>query len=254
MSEATAKPKVAFFDFSGCEGDQLQVVNLEEQLLELVQVVDVVSFREASSAHSDDYEIAFVEGSATTPHDAERMETIRDNADLVVALGSCATIGGINANRNKQDFETVKERVYGDDGDLFEAWPEAKPASEVIEVDYEIPGCPIDKNEFIRVVSDLVNGREPTLPSYPVCVECKLNENTCAYLRDDICLGPVTRAGCDATCVNEGDRCWGCRGLVDNPNEDAAFDVLEEHGLTPDEVIDMYDLYFAWERSQEVEQ
>jgi len=108
MSEATAKPKVAFFDFSGCEGDQLQVVNLEEQLLELVQVVDVVSFREASSAHSDDYEIAFVEGSATTPHDAERMETIRDNADLVVALGevlsefrrddAASTVGGVAGN------------------------------------------------------------------------------------------------------------------------------------------------------------
>ena len=252
MSKESMKPQVAFFDFTGCEGDQLQVINLEEQLLELVEIVDIASFREATSAHSDDYQIAFVEGSATTDHDAERLEAIREHADTVVALGSCATIGGINAVRNAQDFEQVRERVYGEDADLFDAWPEAKPASAVIEVDYEIPGCPIDKEEFLRVVTALVRGREPKLPTHPVCLECKLNENTCAFLRDDVCLGPVTRCGCDAVCVSEGTRCWGCRGLIDNPNEEAAFDVLEEHGLTPEEVIDMYDLYFGWQRANGV--
>ena len=250
MSQKNMKPKVAFFDFTGCEGDQLQVINLEEQLLDLVEIVDISSFREATSAHSDDYQIAFVEGSASTPHDAARLETIRENADIVVALGSCAAFGGINAIRNAQDFDEVRERVYGEDAETFEAWPEAKPASAVIEVDYEIPGCPIDKREFLRVVTDLVRGREPSLSSYPVCLECKLNENTCAFLRDDVCLGPVTRGGCDAVCVNEGTRCWGCRGLIDNPNEEAAFDVLEEHGLTPEEVVNMYGLYFGWQREE----
>lgn len=255
MTAATdMKPKVAFFDFTGCEGDQLQVINLEEKLLELVEIVEIASFREATSAHSDDYQIAFVEGSPVTPHDAERLEDIRANAETVVALGSCASIAGINAIRNTQDFDEVQERVYGQDGDHLDAWEEAKPASEVIDVDYEIPGCPIDRQEFLRVVTDLVQGREPSLPTYPVCLECKLNENTCAYLRDEVCLGPITRGGCDAVCVNEGTKCWGCRGLVDNPNEDAAFDVLEEHGLTVDEVLNMFDLYLGWERNQEVSQ
>ena len=255
MTAATdMKPKVAFFDFTGCEGDQLQVINLEEKLLELVEIVEIASFREASSAHSDDYEIAFVEGSAVTPHDAERLEDIRDNAETVVALGSCASIAGINAIRNAQNFDEVQERVYGQDGDHLDAWEEAKPANDVIDVDYEIPGCPIDRQEFLRVVTDLVQGREPSLPTYPVCLECKLNENTCAYLRDEVCLGPITRGGCDAVCVNEGTKCWGCRGLVDEPNEDAAFEVLEEHGLTVDEVLNMFDLYLGWERKQEVSQ
>ncbi len=250
MTEAM-KPRVAFFDFTGCEGDQLQVINLEEQLLELVEIVDIASFREATSTHSDEYDIAFVEGSAATDHDAERLETIRGNADTVVALGSCATIGGINAIRNAQDFEALQEGVYGEEADAIESWPEAKPAAAVIDIDYEIPGCPIDQGEFLRVVTDLIRGQEPSLPSHPVCLECKLNENTCAFLRDDVCLGPVTRGGCDAVCVSEGTRCWGCRGLVDNPNEDAASDVLEEHGLTPEAVIDMYDMYFGYQRSQE---
>jgi sulfhydrogenase subunit delta len=254
MSQTNMKPRVAFFDFTGCEGDQLQIINLEEKLLKLVEIVDIVSFREATSAHNDDYQIAFVEGSISTDHDAERLEEIRSNADTVVALGSCATIGGINAVRNTQDFDTVQKRAYGDDADRIDSWEDAKPAAEVIEVEYEIPGCPIDKDEFLRVVTDLVQGREPSLPKYPVCLECKLNENTCAFLREDICLGPVTRGGCDAVCVSEGTRCWGCRGLIDNPNENAAFDVLEEHGLSVEEVTEFYNMYFGWQQTAEVEQ
>jgi coenzyme F420-reducing hydrogenase gamma subunit len=57
------KPKVAFFDFAGCEGDQLQVANLEEKLLDLLELVEVVNFREVISQKSDDYDIAFIEGS-----------------------------------------------------------------------------------------------------------------------------------------------------------------------------------------------
>ena len=111
------KPKVAFFDFAGCEGDQLQVANLEEKLLDLLELVEVVNFREVISQKSDDYDIAFIEGSIASDHDAERLEGIRENADVLVALGSCAAIGGINSIRNSQDPQKVKDRVYGDDAD-----------------------------------------------------------------------------------------------------------------------------------------
>ncbi len=244
----TEKPKAAFFDFAGCEGDQLQVVNLEEKLLDLIEIVDVVSFREAMSEHSDDYDIAFVEGSATTPHAEERLEEIRENADTVVAIGACATIGGINSIRNPRDFKEVQEKVYGDKADYFESWEKAKPADAVISVDYKVHGCPIDRDEFLQVVDSLVRGKEPNIPDYPVCVECKLNENVCAFERDEFCLGPITRAGCDACCVNEGTRCWGCRGMIDNPNENAHKEVLEEYGLTVEDIKKEFNLYFAWQQ------
>ncbi len=242
------KPRVAFFDFAGCEGDQLQIANLEEKLLDLVEIVDVVSFREVISNHSDDYEIAFVEGSIISSHDAQRLKEIRDNADTVVAIGACATIGGINAIRNPQDFDKVQDRVYGDKADYFESWEKAKPADAVVDVDYEVHGCPIDESEFLHVVKSLVMGKEPHIPNYPVCVECKLNENICAFERGEFCLGPITRAGCDACCVNEGTKCWGCRGLIDNPNENAHKEVLEEYGLTVEEILKEFNLYYAWER------
>ena len=241
------KLRAAFFDFAGCEGDQLQIANLEEKLLDLLEIVDVVRFREIMSEKPDDYDIAFIEGSVTTSHDAERLKKIRENADIIVAIGSCATIAGINAIRNKQDPELVQERVYGEDADMVESWDMAKPIHAVIDVDYKVPQCPIDREEFLHVVESIVMGREPFIPDYPVCVECKLNENICAFERDAFCVGPVTRAGCNATCINEGQICWGCRGLIDNPNENAHRDVLEKYGLTPEEIMNKFSLYFTWQ-------
>ncbi len=242
------KPRAAFFDFAGCEGDQLQIANLEEKLLDLIEVVDVVSFREVMKEHSDDYDIAFIEGSVTRDHDVERLREIRDNADTVVAIGACATIGGINSIRNTQTPEKVKERVYGDKADLFETWDKAKGIDSVIEVDYKVHGCPIDRDEFLHVVNSLVMGREPNIPDYPVCVECKLNENVCAFERGEFCVGPVTRAGCDSCCVNEGTVCWGCRGMIDDPAENAHKEILEEYGLTAEEVIKKFNLYFNYQK------
>ncbi|MFB6151904.1 MAG: NADH:ubiquinone oxidoreductase [Haloarculaceae archaeon] len=245
------RPKVAFFDFTGCEGDQLQVINLEERLFDLVEVVDVVSFREATSARADDYEIAFVEGGVATAHDERRLTEIREHADAVVALGSCAAFAGINAIRNGQDFDEMKERVYGDDADAITAYRDARPIGDVIEVDYEVPGCPIDPEEFVQTVTAIVAGGEPSIPNHPVCLECKFEENTCAFHRGEVCLGPITRGGCGATCVSEGTKCWGCRGMVDDPSEGAYTEVLVEHGLTPDEVIEEYQLYWGWQREAE---
>ncbi len=268
------KPRVAFFDFAGCEGDQLQVANLEEQILDLLEIVDVVRFREVMSEKTDDYDIAFVEGSIACDHDAERLEEIRANADTVVALGSCAAIGGINSIRNSQDPGIVEDRVYGDDADKVEAWDKAKAADPVVDVDHYVYGCPIDRDEFVHVVESLVQGKEPKIPTYPVCVECKMNENVCVFARDGgegnitparrevqtpgepkadqgpFCLGPVTRAGCDAKCINEGTTCWGCRGLVDNPNQNAHKKVLDKYGLTVEEVINKFNLYFGWQREE----
>ena len=253
----SSKPKAAFFDFAGCEGDQLEIVNLEERLLDLVNVVEVVSFREAMSEHSDDYEIAFVEGSITTPHDVERLEEVRSNADIVISIGSCSAFGGINSIRNEQDFETVKERAYGEDAamfddpdaDLFDSFEQAQPAKAFVEVEYEIPGCPIDGEEFIQTITAILQGGDPSLANHPVCVDCKLAENTCAFDRGEICLGPITRGGgCDATCVSQGTRCWGCRGMVDNPAENAYSEVLQEYGVTTDELVNEFTLYWSWQR------
>jgi sulfhydrogenase subunit delta len=236
------KPKVAFFDFASCEGCQLQIVNLEEDLLKVLGAVDVVSFREAMKEHSDDYDIAFVEGSITRRSDEARIKEIRKNAKVLVALGSCAALGGINCIKNYQELESVRKFVYADRASDYETYP-TRPLKAVVPVDYEIPGCPIDRNEFASVVKALLMGKRPSIPNYPVCVECKMAGNRCAYDMGMTCMGPVTRAGCGACCVTEGSVCWGCRGFVNNPNVDSHREVLANHGLTVQDIMRSFRLY-----------
>ena len=240
------KPKVAFFDFAGCEGDQLQIANLEEDILTLLGQVEVVSFREVMKEHSDNYDIAFIEGSCTRLQDEDRLKLIRKNAKIVVAIGSCATIGGINSLRNYKEIDDVKKEVYGESARLFDTYT-ARPIDAVIPVDAYVHGCPMTKEEFLSVVKSLLMGKKPEMPNYPVCVECKKNENVCAFERGQYCVGTVTRAGCNSCCVNEGTICWGCRGLIDNPNENSEKEVLMKYGLGVDDAINKFKLYFGWQ-------
>jgi coenzyme F420-reducing hydrogenase gamma subunit len=250
---AQQKPKVGFFDFMCCEGCQLTVIDALQDHLDLLEAVEIVNFREASSERRQDYQIAFIEGSITRPEDEERLKKIREQADVMVALGACAHIGCINALKGLHPQEDVKKWVYGDcaDWEQFESYP-VRPVSQVVDVEAFIPGCPIDREEFVEVVKALLLGKKPPIPDYPVCVECKLKGNVCVYELGRFCLGPVTRAGCDARCPSYGAGCEGCRGLIPHPNENAMEEVLDEAGLTFEEIMDQFTLFNA-HREQELE-
>lgn len=232
-----SKPRVAIFDFACCEGCQLQIVNLEEEILDLINVVDVVEWREAMSEQSHEYDIAIIEGSITRPEDEKRLQIIRSRAKLLIALGACATIGGINKLKNNFDLHEVKKGVYGKDADMPHLdTAMTKAVDEVVQVDAYVHGCPMDRKEFASVVRALLLGKKPFIPDYPVCVECKAKENICRYEYNEICLGPIIRAGCGARCPSNNFRCFGCRGYVDNPNVEAAREVMEKYGLTVEDL------------------
>jgi sulfhydrogenase subunit delta len=243
--EARSKPKVAFFDFASCEGCQLTVVDALQTYPELLEAVEIVNFREASSRREDDYLIAFVEGSVTREEDEPRLKKIREQAAILVALGACAHTGCVNALKNLQPLDDVRRYVYGDKAEWYPTYA-ARPISAVVQVDAVIPGCPIDPDEFIRVVKALLVGKKPPIPDYPVCVECKLKGNVCMFHIGKPCLGPVTRAGCGAICPTNGDGCEGCRGFIPNPNENAMKDVLEEAGLTVEEIMAQMTMFNAY--------
>jgi len=239
------KPKVAFFDFACCEGCQLTVVDSLQTHVDLLGAVEIVNFREAISDQGQDYQIAFIEGSITREQDEERLRRIRKQADLVVALGACAHTAGVNALKNLHPLEDVRNWVYGDKADWYDTYP-ARPISAVIEVDAVIPGCPIDREEFIRVVKAVLVGKKPPVPDYPVCVECKKNGNVCVYELGRACIGPVARAGCGAICPTYGTGCEGCRGFIPHPNENAMKEVLDEFGLTVDEIMGQFTMFNAY--------
>ena len=232
-----SKPRVAIFDFACCEGCQLQIVNLEEEILDLIGAVDVVEWREAMAETSTEYDIAIIEGSITRPEDEERIKEIRDRAKVLIAIGACATIGGINKLKNNFELDEVRECVYGKAGKMEHLDTSmTKAVDEVVKVDFKIHGCPMNAEEFTYAVRCLLMGKTPEIPDYPVCVECKLKENVCRWEYDEICLGPITRAGCGAKCPSASFRCFGCRGYIDTPNMDAAKDVMEKYNLSVDDL------------------
>ena len=234
----SAKPKVAFFDFACCEGCQLQIANLEENVVGLANLVDVVEFREVLTGKAPQYDIAFVEGSITRKEDEERLKDIRSRSKLLVAYGQCAVTGGINRLKNQwPSLDDVKKQVYGKNYKMphLDTYP-TRGIDAVVKVDLYIPGCPIDRDEFLRIVKELLLGKKPGLANYPVCVECKLKENVCLFDFGIVCLGPLARAGCGAKCPSNGVACECCRGTVDNPNTNAMHEILEKYNYTVDQI------------------
>ncbi|MGB9641337.1 MAG: NADH:ubiquinone oxidoreductase [Anaerolineales bacterium] len=250
---SNGKPKIAFFDFTSCEGCQLTVVDSLQDHPELLNVVEIVQFREAMTEKGEDYQIAFVEGSCTRASDEPRLKKIREQAAIVVALGACAHLGGVNALKALHPLDEVRKYVYGDKADWYETY-DARPISAVIDVDYAIPGCPIDRNEFIAVVKALLLGKKPPIPDYPLCVECKLKGNVCLYTKGKVCLGPVTRAGCGAICPSYGASCEACRGFITNPNDNSMREVLAEAGLTVEDITSIYTMFTTYQVRERLQQ
>lgn len=238
------KPTVAIFDFACCEGCQLQIVNLEEELLDLLNLVTPVEWREAMSESGDSYDIAIIEGSITRPADAERLKKIRAKAKILIALGACATTGGVNSLKNKMDQKQVGIYVYGNSaGQAHLQSGPTQAVHEIVKVDFKIHGCPIDNKEFGAIIRSLLAGKTPFVPTYPVCVECKQKGNICRYEYNEVCLGPLIRAGCGARCPSNGFWCFGCRGYVEEPNVNAAFAVMNLYGKTIDDLKSRLDLF-----------
>lgn len=238
------RPKVAVFDFTGCEGCELQLANREESLPAFLRAIEVVRFREVSSAASDDYAIAFIDGCVSRSDEVERLEAIRRRADVLVAMGSCACFGGVNRLKNAYDPTAANEEVYGELGK--ETLP-VRAIKEVVPVDLEIPGCPIDKAELERIVQHLVLGVPFAFPVYPVCVDCKHRFATCLFELGQLCLGPITRAGCAAPCPAGGLGCWGCRGPAEDCNLEEFLQIADERGFSRAEVDERLGFFGGFE-------
>ena len=237
------KPKVAFFDFACCEGCQLQVANIGEGLIDLLGLIDVVEFREVMSEKWDkDYDVVFIEGSISDRHAEERLKRIRQRAKILVAYGSCAALGGVNGMKNSFELNEIRKYVYGEKYEFFDAIP-TKAVDQVVKVDYYVYGCPVYLPELVEVIKCILRGIPYSVPDKPVCSECKLKENICLYEKGVVCLGPWTKAGCDSWCTNNGNICYGCRGLVKNPAKNAAKDIINKYKLDSKLMDKKFDMY-----------
>lgn len=213
LMKGQQKPKLGVFKFASCDGCQLSILNLEDELLLLGEALDIAYFPEASSRMDPGpYDIALVEGSITTEEDRERIKAVREQARVLMTIGACATAGGIQALRNWADIESYKHLVYPRP-DFIRTLATSTPIAHHVKVDYELRGCPIDKDQLRRVVTDLLAGVRPRIPTDSICLECKRRGNVCVMVAKGMpCLGPVTSGGCGAICPSMGRDCYGCFG------------------------------------------
>ncbi len=211
--KAKSKPKVAVYKFSSCDGCQLSILNLEDELLELSEAVDISYFLEATrSVKPGPYDVGLVEGSVSTPHEIERIKQVRHECKLLVALGTCATAGGIQALRNFTKASGLAEEVYPHP-EYLHYLETATPISDHVPVDIAVWGCPVNKQMALEVIRAVVQNRRPNFPPSPVCLECKRNGTACVVVAQGIpCLGPVVHGGCGALCPANGRGCYGCFG------------------------------------------
>ncbi len=217
------RPSIAVFKFASCDGCQLSLLELEDELVALAGALEIAYFPEASSnQRKGPYNIGLVEGSITTAHDAARILEIRRACRFLIAIGVCATHGGVQALRNDADIAAWTSAVYS--FPLFIGKPEkSTPISAHVTVDYELQGCPVNKRQLLEVLSAMLAGREPDIPRYSVCVECKRRGNVCITVAQGAaCQGPQTRAGCGAICPAFGRGCYGCFGPLPEPNPKAS--------------------------------
>ncbi len=243
------KPRIAVFDFTCCEGCELQLANKEETLVEFLNAVKIVKFREISSADEGDFDIAIIDGAISRYDEAERLKAIRKKAATLVAIGSCACFGGVNKLKNAYNLEEANREVYG-------SYPKetlpVHPVKDVVKVDMEIPGCPVSKAEVERIVQHIIWDIPYQTPSYPVCFECKQRYTTCVFDKGQLCLGPITHGGCDAPCPAGGLGCWGCRGPATDCNMEEFFNLADERGFDRREVDERLSFFggFSLEKNE----
>lgn len=237
------KLKVAILTITDCEGCLVQIFNLGERFINLLSKIELADFKLFEDLpEPPEYDIAIVEGCPITKKDLKRLKETRKKSKILIALGACACLGGIAKIKNYKDKNKVINYVYEKPQDIDN--PDIKPLKEYVKVDLEIPGCPMNKEEFLRIMEEFVGGKIPVIPKRPVCYECPLKNNGCLLNKGKICLGPITLAGCLAPCPQSGFLCDGCRGplkekigldiiksrLKENYNEKEALSILERFG------------------------
>ncbi len=238
MTRSNGKPRVGIFGLTGCAGDQLQVLNCEDELLRLAGSINIVDWVmvKSDNDHTCRLDVAFVEGVVATERDLEMLKTIRARTNFLVATGTCAVWGGLPAMRNAIPRE-VLEREASPGAAPFPGTVEALPATHFVPFEFLLPGCPIERHEFLATVNSLLFGTVPELPAIPVCLECKVRENVCRVIsHHEVCCGAMTRGGCGARCPSHGVSCAGCRGPVEEPHYDANVTMFADRGISALEI------------------
>jgi len=233
-----AKPKVGFYDVTGCQGCLLSVIFNEDEILDIINAVDIKEFRFIMGEKYDGpLDICFIEGAVVNKEDEEIVKKLRERSKVVIALGSCATHGCIPALRNFTDEKNLNYLKYEKKYKEMKDVGNPIPITKFIKVEYCLPGCPPDRDEIKKFIKEILLGKEFRDYPDPVCRECRLFENGCLLDEGKICLGPITRGGCSAVCTTNGFECYGCRGITDDAQFDEYFKLMKTKKIKKEDIL-----------------
>ncbi|MBN1317625.1 MAG: hypothetical protein JXA42_19230 [Anaerolineales bacterium] len=226
--------RIATLCLSSCSGCHVNLLDLQEQFLELLNSTELVFsplFKDVKEPQPCD--LGLVEGAVRNREDVEKLLGFRKKSELLVSMGSCAVYGGIvglgSAYSNRDVLETAYPASFEDRRNPGLA-PRVLPVDSIVPVDFYLPGCPPPVPVIESVLGALLEDGSPTVNEMPVCAECDRiargqmppeikrtfrdtpNPDECLLQQGFLCLGSVTRAGCDAPCPKAGLPCMGCRG------------------------------------------
>jgi sulfhydrogenase subunit delta len=237
---------MSVWKLASCDGCQLSILDLEADLVALAAEIDVAYFLVASSRVGvGPYDLALVEGSVSTDEDAQRIREIRSESSILVAIGACATAGGIQALRNNESLDAYRRLVYPEPG-YIQCLAESTPISHHVKVDYELHGCPVNKYQLLELIISLLRGKKPAILNESVCMECKRSAIECVMVaRGMRCLGPVTHAGCGAVCPRMHRGCYGCYGTKELAQTVALAEKFKQSGASDGSICRLFQSYNA---------
>jgi len=232
------KPVIAVLGMTCCEGCRVAIVDLGERFLALAGHVIVGDFPFIQEhAKEKNFDLTFVEGTPILPEQIEEIKEIRRRSKVLVPIGACATMGGIQEIKNyRGDKEKCLQYVYKNVDQI--ANPDIKPISAYVPVDFELTGCPINKEELLEFTKKVLVGDTFKIPQRPVCYDCQLKQNRCLLQIGLPCVGPVILGGCGAPCPSFGHPCDGCRGPLKKEGQNFANlkKILDSHGYEEREI------------------
>lgn len=225
------KPKVAFFSLTSCEGCQFVLLDLGERFFNFLEKVELLDFSLIEEMPFPkgkvEIDISFVEGLPIKKKEVIILKKIREESKILVAMGNCASLGGIPEIKNYQNKERTIRYIYRHLKNVEN--PEIKEIDKFVKVDFYLTGCPINGEEFLKFAEELIQGKIPQIPQIPVCQECiHQGKETCFLRKREICFGPITLGGCQAVCPRNGQFCLACRGILKNVQAEKFISILEK--------------------------
>lgn len=200
------KKSLAIFSLTCCEGCQFELLSFYEHFEKLLGFYDIKNFRLGQEENlPGPFDVAIIEGNPDSEKQIKFLKNVRKQAKTIIAIGSCAHMGGIQSERNRLPKNIIRKES-------------TVSVPDIIKTDFIVPGCPVSHTELINCLLDVYWDKKFVLPDLAVCFECRQNENKCLLKQDKPCLGPITRGGCNSVCINNNEACLGCRGPIEQAN------------------------------------